>query len=181
MAVDYTDPGRLFDWASYAKGVATPDVRLRIEPGRALTAYCGWYVTEVLDVKRAHGDWYAVLGGGTMHLRTPVTKQHDQPFTVIPQSGDGQVGDGPATGGSTTGSPATGGLATTEPATTEPVTLVGRLCTPKDVFARQVPAGRIAVGDVVAFAMAGAYGWNISHHDFLMHPKPGFHYLSERG
>jgi diaminopimelate decarboxylase len=27
------------------------------------------------------------------------------------------------------------------------------------------------------FAMAGAYAWNISHHDFLMHPHPGFHYL----
>ncbi|MEV4184465.1 recombinase family protein [Streptosporangium canum] len=27
------------------------------------------------------------------------------------------------------------------------------------------------------FAMAGAYAWNISHHDFLMHPKPGFHYV----
>lgn len=25
--------------------------------------------------------------------------------------------------------------------------------------------------------MAGAYAWNISHHDFLMHPKPGFHYV----
>ncbi|KAA9375062.1 hypothetical protein F5972_29325 [Microbispora cellulosiformans] len=34
-----------------------------------------------------------------------------------------------------------------------------------------------AVGDVVTFAMAGAYAWNISHHDFLMHPKPEFHYL----
>ncbi|MBE1560338.1 diaminopimelate decarboxylase [Nonomuraea africana] len=32
-------------------------------------------------------------------------------------------------------------------------------------------------GDVVEFAMAGAYAWNISHHDFLMHPKPGFHYV----
>ncbi|GLW26644.1 hypothetical protein DI270_029405 [Microbispora triticiradicis] len=39
-----------------------------------------------------------------------------------------------------------------------------------------VPAA-LAVGDVVAFAMAGAYAWNISHHDFLMHPKPEFHYL----
>jgi diaminopimelate decarboxylase len=43
----------------------------------------------------------------------------------------------------------------------EPVTLVGQLCTPKDVFARQVPVERLSVGDVVAFAMAGAYAWNI--------------------
>ncbi|GAA2616284.1 type III PLP-dependent enzyme [Actinomadura fulvescens] len=156
MAVDYADPGRLFDWDAYAKGVAElglPGETLRIEPGRAVSVYCGWYVTDVLDVKRAHGAWYAILRGGTMHLRTPVTKGHDQPFVVIPQGGPG-------------------------PATDEPVTLVGQLCTPKDVFARTAPAGRIAVGDVVAFAMAGAYAWNISHHDFLMHPKPGFHYLN---
>jgi hypothetical protein len=26
--------------------------------------------------------------------------------------------------------------------------------------------------------MAGAYAWNISHHGFLMHPPPAFHYLA---
>jgi len=26
------------------------------------------------------------------------------------------------------------------------------------------------VGDLVAFGLAGAYAWNISHHGFLMHP-----------
>jgi diaminopimelate decarboxylase len=63
--------------------------------------------------------------------------------------------------------------------TNEPVTLVGQLCTPKDVFAREVPTDRIAVGDLVAFSMSGAYAWNISHHDFLMHPKPRFRYLNQ--
>jgi diaminopimelate decarboxylase len=53
------------------------------------------------------------------------------------------------------------------------------LCTPKDVFARQVRVERLAPGDGVAFAMAGAYAWNISHHDFLMHPAPRFHYLDD--
>ncbi|MCW2864564.1 MAG: Orn/DAP/Arg decarboxylase 2 [Actinoallomurus sp.] len=156
MAVDYRHPERRFDWAAYGAGLAAlrrPGERLRVEPGRAVTAYCGWYVTDVLDLKRTHGAWYAVLRGGTHHLRTPVAKGHDQPFTVLP------VGDGPATG--------------------EPVTLVGQLCTPKDVLARNVPVERIAVGDVVAFAMAGAYAWNISHHDFLMHPKPSVHYVDE--
>jgi diaminopimelate decarboxylase len=154
MTVDYRDPERRFDWAAYGAGLASlrrPGEVLRVEPGRAVTAYSGWYVTDVLDVKRTHGSWYAVLRGGTHHLRTPAAKGHDQPFTVLP------VGDGPGVGG--------------------PVTLVGQLCTPKDVFARQAPVERIAVGDVVAFAMAGAYAWNISHHDFLMHPEPAFHYV----
>jgi diaminopimelate decarboxylase len=59
----------------------------------------------------------------------------------------------------------------------EPVTLVGQLCTPKDVLARRAMVKRLCVGDRVAFAMAGAYAWNISHHAFLMHPHPTFHLL----
>lgn len=31
---------------------------------------------------------------------------------------------------------------------------------------------------VTAFGLAGVYGWNISHHGFLMHPPPAFHYLA---
>ena len=47
-----------------------------------------------------------------------------------------------------------------------------QLCTPKDVLARRVPVGRLRalrVGDLVAFGLAGAYAWNISHHGFGMH------------
>jgi hypothetical protein len=53
-------------------------------------------------------------------------------------------------------------------------------CTPKDVLARRVRVGRLRalrVGDLLAFGLAGAYAWNISHHGFLMHPPPAFHYL----
>jgi diaminopimelate decarboxylase len=53
---------------------------------------------------------------------------------------------------------------------------VGQLCTPKDVLARDVQVPALRAGDLVAFGLAGAYAWNISHHDFLMHPEPGFHY-----
>ncbi len=55
--------------------------------------------------------------------------------------------------------------------------MAGQLCTPKDVLARQVPVDRVRVGDRVVFGLAGAYAWNISHQDFLMHPHPTFHYL----
>ncbi len=159
MAVDYADPWHRFDWTTYGQEIAKmalPGETLRIEPGRAITVYSGWYVTKVLDVKKAHGQWYAVLRGGTHHIRTPATKNHNQPFVVIPQESTG-----PAMSGG-------------------PVTLVGQLCTPKDVFARQMPVERIRTGDIVAFSMAGAYAWNISHHDFLMHPKPTFHYVRQQ-
>lgn len=147
MAVDYTDPDTRFDWETYGRGLAglrRPGETLRIEPGRSLSVYCGRYVTRVLDVKRVHGELFAVVAGGTHHIRTPATKGHDQPM-VIAEAG-------------------------------EPVTIVGQLCTPRDTLTRRVPAA-LAPGDIVQFLMAGAYAWNISHHDFLMHPHPEFSYV----
>ena len=148
MNVDYTRPDELFDWSAYRAALRLPEhgPLVRIEPGRAFTAYSGWYVTDVLDLKCSGGEWFAICRGGTHHLRTPVAKGHDQPFTVLP------AGTGPVVSG--------------------PVTVVGQLCTPKDVLARRVPVDRITVGDRVAFALAGAYALNISHRDFLMHPPP---------
>jgi 2-[(L-alanin-3-ylcarbamoyl)methyl]-2-hydroxybutanedioate decarboxylase len=58
-----------------------------------------------------------------------------------------------------------------------PVTLCGELCTPKDTLTRDVHVERVRAGDCVAFLLAGAYGWHISHHDFLSHPHPERVYL----
>jgi diaminopimelate decarboxylase len=163
MTVDYARPERRFDWAAYGAGLAHladahPSLILRIEPGRALAAYCGWYATEVLDVKHSHGEEFAVVRGGTHHLRTPATKGHDQPCSVLPV--DAWPHPWPRSR-----------------AHQDLVTLTGQLCTPKDVLARRVPAAGLRAGDRVVFSLAGAYAWNISHHDFLMHPRPAFHYL----
>lgn len=57
------------------------------------------------------------------------------------------------------------------------MSLCGQLCTPKDALAQRVPVDRLRTGDRVVFGMAGAYAWNISHHDFLMHRQPTFHLI----
>jgi diaminopimelate decarboxylase len=165
MDVDYHRPGERFDWAAYGAGLGrlaagSPGVQLRIEPGRALTAYAGFYATRVLDVKVSAGRAYAVVAGGTHHLRTPAARQHAQPFAVVP------VAAWPA-------SWPRPGVADTA------VTVVGQLCTPKDVLATDVPVAAVRAGDVLVFALAGAYAWNISHRDFLMHPPPRFHHLED--
>jgi diaminopimelate decarboxylase len=161
MAVDYRRPGDLFDWAEYGRGLAalvSPGETLRIEPGRAVTAYCGWYLSRVLDVKQSHGEAFAVIAGGTHHLRTPAAKGHDQPFAIIPVAGWTSGWARPSTGP---------GL----------VTVCGQLCTPKDILASRVRVPLLRAGDLIAFGLAGAYAWNISHHSFLMHREPTFHYL----
>lgn len=163
MAVDYADPTDRFDWTAFGTGLAKlldrhPGLTLRIEPGRALTSYCGYYATEVLDVKQSHGEDFAIVRGGTHHLRTPATRGHDQPFTVSAVESWPYAWERPAV-------------------TTGRVTVAGQLCTPKDVLAAGVAVASLRAGDRVVFGMAGAYAWNISHHDFLMHPRPGFHFV----
>jgi diaminopimelate decarboxylase len=163
MAVDYAHPDARFGWAAYGRGLAglaRDGETLRIEPGRAVTAYCGWYLTRVLDVKRSHGEAFAVVAGGTHHLRTPAAKGHDQPFAVI-------------------GVPDWASPWPRPGVSAQPVTIAGQLCTPKDVLARGVAVERLRAGDVVAFGLAGAYAWNISHHSFLMHPPPAFYHLPQ--
>ena len=101
------------------------------------------------------GIAFAVVAGGTHHLRTPAAKGHDQPCAVI------SVPDWPAPW------PRPGVSA-------QAVTITGQLCTPKDVLARRVTVKRLRAGDVVAFGLAGAYAWNISHHELPHAPATSF-------
>jgi diaminopimelate decarboxylase len=133
-----------------------PDgVELIVEPGRILAADAGWYAAEVLDLKHTHGRTFAVLRGGTHHFRLPAAWGYSHPFTVL------AVDDWPYGW-------ARPGVEDTE------VDAVGELCTPRDVLTRGQHVTRLRVGDVLVFARTGAYGWDISHHDFLRHPPPRF-------
>ncbi len=165
IGINYREPDRQFDWEGFCAGLrdlvraeAMTDWCIRFECGRYVTAGCGYYVMEVLDIKRNHGRFFAVARGGTHHFRTPAAQGHDHPFAVLP-----------------------GAHRRREAACAElrdaPVTVVGQLCTPKDVLASAVRVARLGVGDLLLFAYAGAYAWNISPHDFLRHPRPQMRYL----
>ncbi|SDY95512.1 diaminopimelate decarboxylase [Micromonospora pattaloongensis] len=158
LGIDYAGDGR-FDLAALRAGLAgvpgalPTGAELVVEPGRFLAAEAGWYAAEVLDLKRTHGRWFAVLRGGTHHFRLPAAWGYSHPFTVLPVErwpypfARPEVRD-------------------------VPVDAVGELCTPRDVLTRAQPVARLRVGDVLVFGRAGAYGWDISHHEFLRHPHP---------
>ena len=146
FGVDYTG-GRAFDLTALA-GLPT-GVPLVFELGRYLAADAGWYAAEVLDLKRTHGRWFAVLRGGIHHFRLPAAWGYSHPFDVLPMPPTEDV----------------------EVSGVE-VDAVGELCTPRDVLARGHRVDRLPVGDVLVFGKAGAYGWDISHHEFLRHPYP---------
>ncbi len=151
LGVDYTG-GTQFDLGAF--GRALPEhPGLVLEPGRYLAAHAGWYAAEILDVKRTHGRWFAVLRGGTHHFRLPAAWRYSHPWTVVP------VDEWP--------------YPFARPEVRDaPVDLVGELCTPRDVLARDRHVDRLRAGDIAVLPWAGAYGWDISHRDFLRHPYP---------
>ncbi|MBO0867157.1 MAG: alanine racemase [Micromonosporaceae bacterium] len=155
FGVDYTG-ARRFDLAALRAGLAglpAGGPRLVFEIGRYLAAAAGWYAAEVLDLKRTHGRWYAVLRGGTHHFRLPAAWGYSHPFAVLPMAGWGYP----------FGRPEVAGVE---------LDAAGELCTPRDVLCRGQRVDRVRVGDILVFGNAGAYGWDISHHDFLRHPYP---------
>jgi diaminopimelate decarboxylase len=154
FGVDYTGDER-FDIEAFGQALpaAPSGVRLVFEPGRLLAADAGWYAAQVLDLKRTHGRWFAVLRGGTHHFRLPAAWRYSHPFTVLPLDEWRYPFDRPEVRDAA-------------------VDAVGELCTPRDVLTRQQRVDRLRVGDVLVFGRTGAYGWDISHHEFLRHGYP---------
>ncbi|BCJ48153.1 diaminopimelate decarboxylase [Actinoplanes ianthinogenes] len=154
LGVDYTSTASI-DLTPLSRVTVPDGVELILEPGRYLAADAGYYAAEVLDLKTTHGRTFAVLRGGTHHFRLPAAWGYSHPFTVLPVDAWDRPYPRPAV-------------------TDTPVDAVGELCTPRDVLSRGQHVSRLRAGDLLVFARAGAYGWDISHHDFLRHPPPDF-------
>lgn len=171
MGINYLEPGKDFDWPDFCHQLSQLIVQegmentpLRFECGRFISAPCGYYAMEVIDIKKNLGEYFAICRGGTHHFRTPAAQSHDHPFVVIPSqkaSNDDLVTNDRLN-------------STIE---NQAISIVGQLCTPKDVLARQQTVTQLSIGDYVVFTLAGAYAWNISHQAFLMHPAPKFHFF----
>lgn len=115
---------------------------LILEPGRFLAAPSGVYLARVLRVKESRGTRFAILEGGLNHLLRPALTS--QPFPVKAVG----LGEG-----------------------SDPHTLAGPLCTSLDRLGEvRLPA--LHPGDLLAFAMVGAYGFTEAMTHFLSHPVP---------
>jgi 2-[(L-alanin-3-ylcarbamoyl)methyl]-2-hydroxybutanedioate decarboxylase len=160
FGIDYTGADQ-FDLNLFAKALEhaieplPAGARLMFELGRYLAADAGWYAAEVIDLKRNHGRWFAVLRGGTHHFRLPAAWGYSHPFTVLPVDEWIRPYHRPEVRDAL-------------------VDAVGELCTPRDVLTRQQHVPRLRVGDLLVFGRTGAYGWDISHHEFLRHDPPEF-------
>lgn len=167
IGVNYQDIENQFNWDDFMMRLKTvlekhenPNWQVLFECGRYITSSCGYYAAEVLDIKQNHEKYFCVVRGGSHHLRLPAAWKQSHPFTIIPVEkwtypfGRPEVNEAV-------------------------ITVAGELCTPNDVLARDVSVPRLRAGDILLFSYAGAYGWAISHHDFLSHPHPEHFYIEE--
>ncbi|MBI3756941.1 MAG: type III PLP-dependent enzyme [Deltaproteobacteria bacterium] len=121
-----------------------------VEPGRYLIGEAGLYLVRVIDIKISRGKKFLVVDGGMNHH--------------LAASGNlGQVikRNFP--------------LALVNKLTTEDhetVDVVGPLCTPLDVLARDVQLPPAAVGDCIGVFQSGAYARAASPLGFLSHTTP---------
>lgn len=165
IGVNYRQPDRQFDWTAFSGALPAlmnrsgiHGAQVRFELGRYLTAGCGYYAMQVIDIKCSYGKTFLIGRGGSHHFRTPYAQGHSHPFHVLPVDAWPYAFPRPA-------------------ALNEQVSVVGQLCTPKDLLAFDVHIEAVRCNDLMVFPYAGAYAWHISHHDFLRHPHPMQWYL----
>jgi diaminopimelate decarboxylase len=143
LGVAYTEaqhPPEIEEWVGAVVGAAHeagigPDVRLFVEPGRALTANAGVTLYTVESVKRNVFTWVAVDGGMSDNLR-PMLYGATYEAHMADRFGKG-VG---ATGGTR-------------------CVLAGKHCESGDVIVREATFEDPKTGDVIVTPATGAYGF----------------------
>jgi diaminopimelate decarboxylase len=121
-----------------------------IEPGRYLVGEAGIYITRIQDIKVSRGKQFLIVDGGMNHHLAASGNLGQVIKRNFPVALMNKLGEDPA----------------------ETVDIVGPLCTPLDVLAREVRLPAAEVGDLVGISQSGAYARTASPLGFLSHPTP---------
>lgn len=118
-----------------------------VEIGRYIVGESGCYVTEVVDIKKSRGKEFVILNGGVHQLFriSPSMVAASKYLEILDNKGK----------------------------YTKKVTLVGKLPTALDVFVENVDIPEdLSIGDHLVIFNCGAYGFNHSLSNFILHPYP---------
>lgn len=118
-----------------------------LEMGRALVAMCGYYLTEIQDLKQTGDTNYCIVDGGChqMNYDGQIKGMYQPMIYVIPQSLDGEERNW---------------------------TVCGALCTQNDILCKNIGLKNIKVGNVLIFERTGAYSVTEGMALFLSHNLP---------
>lgn len=125
---------------------------ITLEMGRFMVAYCGYFLTSIIDYKENDGQKYCIVDGGIHHLnyygQTMAMKLPH--FSKIPDSPE---------------------------EATDNYTICGSLCTVADVLVKQLPLKNMKLCDILIFERVGAYSVTEGVYLFLSRdlPKIIFH------
>ena len=133
--------------AEYQKDFTATEII--VELGRYLVGEAGLYVVRITDRKMSRGTTYLVTDGGLHHH-----------LAASGNFGQAVRRNYPVTIGNRLGE------------YTEKVSVVGPLCTPLDILAKNMDLPRADIGDLVVVFQSGAYGYSASPLKFLSHPEP---------
>ncbi len=124
--------------------------RFVVEPGRYLVGEAGIYVARIVDIKVSRGKKYLVTDGGMNHHLAASGNLGQVIKRNFPLALVTKIEETPR----------------------ETVDVVGPLCTPLDVLAREIHFPSADVGDLVGVFQSGAYARAASPLGFLSHPTP---------
>lgn len=147
-----------------------PDYKITLEMGRAFVAGCGYYMTEVKDIKHSDNKNYCIVNGGMHQLNydgqirgmyMPHIR-HIRSASVEYNETDFEKSD-------------TNKLDHNELMNTESVnnwTICGELCTGNDVLVQKIAIDDLKAGDRFVFENTGAYSMTEGMALFLSHVLP---------
>ncbi|NVJ61589.1 MAG: pyridoxal-dependent decarboxylase, exosortase A system-associated [Gammaproteobacteria bacterium] len=121
-----------------------------LELGRFLVGESGVFVSKVVDVKQSRDHTFIITDGGLHHhlaasgnFGQVIRKNYPVKIANKMDQNDSIKAD-----------------------------IVGPLCTPLDILAKNMTFPDVEIGDLVAVFQSGAYGYTASPKDFLSHPYP---------
>jgi Diaminopimelate decarboxylase len=128
--------------------------QITLEMGRFMVAYCGYFMTSIVDYKENNGQAYCIIDGGIHHLnyygQTMAMKLPH--FSKFPDSPSAKA---------------------------KPYTICGSLCTTADVLVKQLPLKNIQIYDILVFKRLGAYSVTEGIYLFLSRDLPQIIFFSE--
>jgi diaminopimelate decarboxylase len=121
-----------------------------LELGRYLVGEAGIFVSKVTDIKQSREQTFAIIDGG-LHHHLAASGNFGQ---VIRKNYPVAIGN------------------KMDKSKDHSVSIVGPLCTPLDLLAKNMPLPTIEIDDLVVIYQSGAYGFTASPRDFLSHNPP---------
>lgn len=118
-----------------------------VEMGRAFAARCGYYMTQIFDVKTNGNRNYCIVDGGNHHLNYDgqIKGMYKPNMRILPDDSREAVREW---------------------------NICGALCTVNDVLAAKVPLSGVRTGKVLVFEHTGAYSSMEGMSLFLSHALP---------